>query len=107
MNHNLNLYSYYDRNKAIKEVKRVLKPGGLFLVLGRGISKISLYNEYLQFKAGEDIKTEGCVYNLDFEQIFKDDPDFEIEHFERLNLGMTFVMMMRKKGHTEVIKQAE
>ena len=50
------LNSYYDRNKALSEIKRVLKPGGLFLMLGRGSSKISLYNQYLQFKAGTDIK---------------------------------------------------
>jgi ubiquinone/menaquinone biosynthesis C-methylase UbiE len=48
--------SYYDRNKAVKEIKRVLKPGGLFLVMGRGVSKVPLYNQFLQLRAGEDIK---------------------------------------------------
>lgn len=50
------IQSYYDRKKALKEMKRVLKPGGKLLIMGRGVSKISLYNQYLQYRAGLDIK---------------------------------------------------
>jgi ubiquinone/menaquinone biosynthesis C-methylase UbiE len=90
------LQSYYDRNKAISEIKRVLKPQGKLLVIGRGASTISLYNQYIQFRAGQDIKQEGLVHHLDFEKIFKNDPDFEVEYLERRNLGMTHIMILRK-----------
>lgn len=75
----------------------MLKPNGLLLVMGRGASVVSLYNQFLQFRAGLDIQREGCVYHLDIEQIVRQDPQLEIEHHERRNLGMTFVIMARKK----------
>lgn len=101
------LQSYYDRNKALKEIKRVLKPEGKLLVLGRGISKVALYNQYLQLRAGEDIQKEGWVYHLDFESMFKDDKELSIDYYERKNLGMTFIMMLTKKNLDEVNTQKE
>ncbi len=38
------LQSYYDRNQALNEIKRVLKPGGKFLFLGQGASLFWPYN---------------------------------------------------------------
>ncbi|CAI2377393.1 unnamed protein product [Moneuplotes crassus] len=101
------LQSYFDRNKALGEIKRVLKPGGLFLVLGRGTSYVSLYNEYLQFRAGLDIESEGSVFNLDFEKLFEEDDDLEVEHIERKNLGMTYIMMVRKKSINKPVAETQ
>ena len=97
------LQSYYDRNKALSEIKRVLKPGGLFLVLARGKSYVTLYNQYLKFRAGQDIHNEGAVFHLDFDKIIAEDPDFTVEYLERKNLGMTYLMMIRKKWKEEQI----
>lgn len=41
------------------------------------------------------------MHNLDFEKLFKSDPEIEFEHMERKNLGMTFVLMLRKKSKVE------
>jgi len=76
-------------------------------VLGRGVSKITLYNQFLQLRAGEDINHEGAVFHLDFNKIFDEDGDFEVTHWERKNLGMTFVMMMTKKNKEDVILDPE
>jgi hypothetical protein len=76
----------------------------LFLVLGRGASYVPIYNEYLQFQAGQDINSEGTVYHLKFDEIFKDDPELKVEHCERKNLGMTYVMMLRKQSKEEKVE---
>ena len=49
-------------------------------MLGRGVSKITLYNQFLQLRAGEDINHEGAVFHLDFNKIFDEDGDFEVTH---------------------------
>jgi len=72
------LQSYYDRSKAISEIKRVLKPGGKLLVIGQGASSYKWYNDYLKLRAGLDLKTYGCVYHLDLQSILEQDPDFEV-----------------------------
>ena len=45
------LTSYYDHDKVLLEMKRVLKPDGKILMMERGLSYLSLYNSYLKFRA--------------------------------------------------------
>jgi hypothetical protein len=78
-------------------MKRVLKPGGLFLYMGSGASKLGLYNQYLRFRAGLDLQKTGRVEHLNLEEIMQEDPDFEKVHTERKALGMTYIGILKKK----------
>ena len=46
------IQSYYDRNQALNEMKRVLKKGGKLLVMGSGASYLGPYNYFLRYRAG-------------------------------------------------------
>ena len=45
------LESTYDLDLVLKEMTRVCRHEGKILIISRGLSYISLYNEWLKFKA--------------------------------------------------------
>ena len=49
------LESVYDVERFLNEMKRVCKNHGKILLISRGQSYISLYNEWLKFKAARDL----------------------------------------------------
>ena len=76
-------------------MRRLCKPGGLILLLERGQSHISLYNEWLKFKAAKDLVERGSVEHLDIEKIVNDNfGDLTFVHKERKNMGMTYVYII-------------
>jgi hypothetical protein len=80
---------------------RVCKPGGSILLLERGCSYLSVYNEWLKFKAARDLCEQGTVEHLDIEKLvnnyFLKDDQCEIVHEERKNWGMTYIYILRKR----------
>jgi hypothetical protein len=79
---------------------RVCKTGGHILLLERGCSYISLYNEWLKFKAARDLCEYGTVEHLDIDGFVKshflESGEVEKVHAERKNLGMTYIYILRK-----------
>ena len=83
---------------------RVCKPGGHILLLERGCSYISLYNEWLKFKAARDLCEYGTVEHLDIDAFVKShflENGVEKVHAERKNLGMTYIYILRKLENDE------
>ena len=75
-------------------MKRVCKPGGRILIIGRGQSYISLYNKWLQFKAAQDLIEKGLVEHIDFEKFLESKKGLKLVHKERKNMGMTYVYIL-------------
>jgi ubiquinone/menaquinone biosynthesis C-methylase UbiE len=49
------LESTYDLERVLSEMKRVCRNHGKLLLISRGQSYFSLYNEWLKFKAARDL----------------------------------------------------
>lgn len=68
--------------------------------MARGLSKFSLYNNYLKFKAPKDLMENGCVEHLNVDEIIKRH-NFKVVHCEKKNLGMTYVYILQKESEDE------
>ena len=80
------LESSYDLDLVLREMKRVCKNHGKLLLISRGQSYISLYNEWLKFKAARDLTHFGRVEHLNIEKILEDPekhPELQVVHKER------------------------
>ena len=65
------LESTYDKDTVLKEMTRVCKNHGKILIISRGESYISLYNQWLKFKAARDLTQFGRVEHLNIENIIE------------------------------------
>ena len=98
----LTLNSVYNREAYANEIRRLCRPGGKILLLERGQSHISLYNEWLKFKAAKDLCERGTVEHLDIDKVISDNfGDLKIIHKERKNLGMTYVYIIENSKEAE------
>ena len=98
----LTLNSVYNREVYASEIRRLCRPGGRILLLERGQSHISLYNEWLKFKAAKDLCERGTVEHLDIDKVISDNfGDLKIVHKERKNLGMTYVYIIENSKESE------
>ena len=91
------LESSYDLDLVLREMKRVCKNHGKLLLISRGQSYISLYNEWLKFKAARDLTHFGRVEHLNIEKILEDPekhPELQVVHKERKNMGMTYIYII-------------
>lgn len=95
------LEASYDLQTTLSEMKRVCKPHGKLLLISRGSSYISLYNEWLKFKAARDLTLYGVVEHLDFDKILEEGhPDLKVFHKERKNMGMTYIYILEVDKET-------
>mmetsp|Transcript_10376 Transcript_10376/g.7747 ORF Transcript_10376/g.7747 Transcript_10376/m.7747 type:complete len:114 (+) Transcript_10376:80-421(+) len=63
------LEALFDVDAAFAEMVRVCRPGGKILILSRGASHFWLYNEWLRFKAAQDLANKGWVEHLDIKKV--------------------------------------
>jgi len=91
------LESAYDTDLVLREMKRVCKNHGRILVISRGLSYVSLYNEWLKFKAARDLTHYGQVEHLNIEKVLENEekhPELKVYHKERKNMGMTYIYII-------------
>ena len=61
------------------------------------MSYLSIYNQWLSFRAAKDLFTMGSVEHLDFDEIINNNfKDYTVIHKERRNFGMTYVFILQK-----------
>ena len=90
------------------EIKRLCKPGGYILLMERGQSYISLYNQWLQFKAAYELMNKGTVEHLDIESVVAEHfKGLKVIHKERKNLGMTYVYIIENTIDDETDEQTK
>lgn len=88
---------YYNADSALEEMKRVCREEGSIILIERGVSKLSLYNSYLKFRAPRDLMEFGCVEHLDIEKMVERH-NFKVVYKERRNMGMTYVYILQKQA---------
>ena len=105
------LESTYDLDLVLREMKRVCKNNGKLLLIAKGQSYVSLYNEWLKFKAARDLTDFGHVEHLDIENILESPerhPEFTVFHKERKNMGMTYIYIIDvNKDPKEIVNTNE
>jgi ubiquinone/menaquinone biosynthesis C-methylase UbiE len=102
------LESSYDLDLVLREMKRVCKNHGKLLLISRGQSYISLYNEWLKFKAARDLTHFGRVEHLNIEKILEDPekhPELQVVHKERKNMGMTYIYIIEVDKDPRPLKE--
>ena len=98
----LTLHSCSDRELFANEIKRLVRPGGYILLMERGQSYISLYNQWLQFKAAQELMEKGTVEHLDIESVVQEHfKGLKVIHKERKNMGMTYVYIIENSPEEE------
>jgi len=88
------LCTYADPSSVLKEMKRVLKPGGQILLLEHGRSPYGLVSWFLDKNSEEHARRWGCYWNRPVEQIVRDS-GLTITELHRAGLG-TFSSMVCK-----------
>lgn len=91
------LESAYDMDLILSEMKRVCRNNGRIMLISRGASYVSLYNEWLRFKAARDLTQFGRVEHLNIEKIIENEkkhPELKVFHKERKNMGMTYIYII-------------
>ena len=105
------LESSYDHDLVLREMTRVCRNHGCLLLISRGQSYISLWNEWLKFKAARDLTHYGRVEHLNFENILdsegsaKKHPQLKVFHKERKNMGMTYIYIMEVDKDPKIVDE--
>ncbi|CDW81984.1 protein kinase [Stylonychia lemnae] len=88
------LEASYNLNQVMEEMKRVCKNKGKILLMCRGQSYLSIYNQWLQFIAARDLTIYGQVEQIDFESVIERQKGVNVIHKERKNMGMTYIYIL-------------
>jgi len=82
------LCSFEDPVEALREMKRVCRPGGKILLLEHGRSSYDWLNDILDEHAYKHAKRWGCWWNRDIESILEE-AGLDIEYATRWHFGTT------------------
>ena len=93
--------SFEDPRAALREMHRVLRPGGKVLLLEHGRSNVgfgfgSLLNRWLDRRALPHVHRWGCFWNRDIMAIVSG-AGFTLERVETHSFGTTYEIVARKK----------
>ncbi len=88
------LCSSRDPVAALKEMKRVVKPGGSILLLEHGRSYYDWLNSALDKTAPQHAQRWGCHWNRDVGKLIKE-AGMKVEHVERFHFGTTYLYRIR------------
>ncbi|AOA64518.1 Putative methyltransferase [Komagataella phaffii CBS 7435] len=93
------LCSHYDPVKALKNMARLLKPGGRVILLEHGRGSYDFINNQLDSRADRHSKTWGCRWNLDIGELL-DQSGLEIVEEKRHHFGTTWCVIAKNPGDT-------
>lgn len=74
---------------TLKELKRVLKPGGKILLLEHGVAKWNFITRFLDSTVKNNVHKYGCYHNRDILQIIQD-AGLDVVEIERKHWGSTY-----------------
>ena len=94
------LCSFEDPVEGLKEMSRVLKPGGTMLLLEHGRAHYDFLNNVLDNSAYKHAKRWGCWYNRDMNEIFQE-AGMNITTQYRFHFGTTWYVIA-KKDHDRI-----
>lgn len=91
------LCSHEDPVKSLKNLEKLLKPGGRIVLLEHGRGHYDFINKILDDRAEKRLETWGCRWNLDLGEIL-DDSGLEIVEEHRTHMGTTWCIVAKRKG---------
>lgn len=89
------LCAHEDPVEALKNMVKLLKPGGRLVLLEHGRSKWDFVNNHLDFRAEKRMKTWACRWNLDIGELI-DDAGLDITYEKRVHLGSTWMVVCKR-----------
>mmetsp|Transcript_16734 Transcript_16734/g.29620 ORF Transcript_16734/g.29620 Transcript_16734/m.29620 type:complete len:256 (+) Transcript_16734:157-924(+) len=97
------LCSFSDPVAALREMKRVCKPGGHIRLLEHGKSAhgYSLVNTYLDKRVDKHVERWGCWWNRDISEIVEKCGGLTQESEEYHHFGTTYALILRKPTKQE------
>lgn len=89
------LCAHEDPVAALKNMAKLLRPGGRVVLLEHGRGTWDLVNNHLDFRAEKRMKTWGCRWNLDIGELIED-AGLDITYEKRVHLGSTWMLVCKK-----------
>jgi methyltransferase OMS1 len=91
------LCSFEDPEGTLREMGRLVKPGGKLLLLEHGRSSYSWVNTFLDKHTPGHVHKHGCFWNRDIDTIVKSSvPAFRIVDTKRKHFGTTYMYVCEK-----------
>lgn len=87
--------AHEDPVAALKNMLKLLRPGGRIVLLEHGRSNWDFINNHLDFRAEKRMKTWACRWNLDIGDIV-DDAGLDITYEKRAHLGTTWMLVCKR-----------
>ncbi|KAG7877629.1 hypothetical protein KL905_004442 [Ogataea polymorpha] len=91
------LCSHQDPVKALKNMMKLLKPGGRIVLLEHGRGSYDFINKQLDRRAHKHSETWGCRWNLDIGELV-DASGLEITQEKRSHFGTTWTIVAKRPG---------
>lgn len=89
------LCAHEDPIAALRNMAKLLRPGGRIVLLEHGRGNWDMLNNHLDFRAEKRMKTWGCRWNLDIGELI-DDAGLDITYEKRVHLGSTWMLVCKK-----------
>ncbi|KAI5955269.1 hypothetical protein KGF54_001830 [Candida jiufengensis] len=81
--------------KVLKNMSKLLKPGGRIILLEHGRSKWDFINNHLDFRSEKRMKTWKCRWNLDIGELV-DEANLDITLEKRAHLSTTWMLVLKR-----------
>ncbi|RLV92207.1 Methyltransferase OMS1 mitochondrial [Spathaspora sp. JA1] len=89
------LCAHEDPVKALKNMAKLLKPGGRIVLLEHGRSDYKFINNYMDDRSEKRMKTWACRWNLDIGELV-DEANLDITIEKRPHLGTTWMLVLKR-----------
>lgn len=89
------LCAHEDPVAALKNMAKLLRPGGRIVLLEHGRSTWDFVNKHLDFRSEKRMKTWACRWNMDIGELI-DDAGLDITYEKRVHLGSTWMLVCKR-----------
>lgn len=89
------LCAHEDPVAALKNMEKLLRPGGRIVLLEHGRSTWDFVNNHLDFRAEKRMKKWACRWNLDIGELV-DEAGLDITYEKRVHLGSTWMLVCKR-----------
>ncbi|SGZ47813.1 CIC11C00000003127 [Sungouiella intermedia] len=89
------LCAHEDPVAALKNMQKLLRPGGRIVLLEHGRSTWDFVNNHLDFRAEKRMKKWACRWNLDIGELV-DEAGLDITFEKRVHLGSTWMLVCKR-----------
>lgn len=89
------LCAHEDPVAGLKNMQKLLRPGGRIVLLEHGRSTWDMVNNHLDFRAEKRMKKWACRWNLDIGELIEE-AGLDITYEKRVHLGSTWMLVCKR-----------